>query len=208
MICVPYDTLWELLLSDSKDGEHSEKCQEAGLNSWSCAFILTILPSFLPRVLSGCLPFLVRGKSNSHYGMTELMVSGGAEGRGWRSHVWRMTGKDKVESRGAHFFSFLSPSKLWFVSQHLSCNSSVACQSYFWTSCFMIRRNILCQEEINLLRLAAYPPDMMGSSVKGCFNFQLLPLIAFKRTWQCWAIISAPKSFSLHLPSSQELKKN
>ena len=44
----------------------------------------------------------------------------------------------------------------------------------------MIRRNILCQEEINRLRRAAYPPDMMGSSVKGCFNFQLLPLIAFK----------------------------
>ena len=33
MICVPCDTLWELLLSDSKDGEHSEKCQEASLNS-------------------------------------------------------------------------------------------------------------------------------------------------------------------------------
>lgn len=108
----------------------------------------------------------------------------------------RWQGRTKLNSEMFTFF-FLSPSKLWFVTQQPSCNSSKVCWRYSQADFFMIRRNILWQEEINLFRLAAYPPDVTGASIQGCFNSQRLPLITFKRRRQCWAIISTPKSFSL-----------
>lgn len=152
-----------------QDGGRWERQLEPGRVSPSCVFILAFWSSFFLRVI--WLSAHLAMNHFVHIRTWEKCSSwvGGDEEGDWRFCFWRMQGKDKVESSDLTFFLFrhhqscdlpLSPSR----------NSFMVCWSYFWADFFMIRRNILYQEEINLLSLPAYSFDMTGSSIEGCFN--------------------------------------